>query len=393
MRVRGLRAVLVPALGLAAGAGAGCMNTPKAAPPPVVKSTGPALMPAPAKPAAATPAAVSRSQSPEATATLATPAPAAPTPGEGEEVLVRPLARVNGRPIYESELKDATAQVLMSVPQDERSRRYEEIRAAQLQDLIERELVIQELEERLKKAPKDTMDKLKQAATNDFDRRMRDFRRRLPPMSDEQFRQLMAAQGVSIEGMKRHLERNFMKMEYVRNRVFGSVQKINLRDMRDYYEEHADEFRVEDQVEWQDLFIASSNFPTPDEARAHAEKVRQRAASGADFAALCKECDNGDSRFRDGAGIGTRRGEIRPAAAEEVLFSLKPGEVGPLVELGSGYHVVKVVKRVYAGVHPFDEAMQQEVRRRLQNVIAEREMKKFFDELRRRAAIEILVDE
>ena len=83
-----------------------------------------------------------------------------------------------------------------------------------------------------------------------------------------------------------------------------------------------------------------------------------------------------------------RAGEIRPPAVEDALFKLKPGEMA-LVELDSGYHLVRVVNRSYAGRRPFDEKTQAEVRKKLQAAIADREYRKLIDDLKRKAAIVI----
>ena len=100
-----------------------------------------------------------------------------------------------------------------------------------------------------------------------------------------------------------------------------------------------------------------------------------------------RQFDNGDSSLRNGEGLGQKRGEIKPPQAEPVLFSLQAGEVGPLVDLGFGFHVVKAVERDVAGPEPFDDKLQVKIRDRLKNVIAEREFKRIVDELKRKATV------
>ncbi|HTK75027.1 MAG TPA: hypothetical protein VL371_07180, partial [Gemmataceae bacterium] len=96
----------------------------------------------------------------------------------------------------------------------------------------------------------------------------------------------------------------------------------------------------------------------------------------------------GDSKLRNGDGLGSKPGEIKPAEVEATVLSLRPGE-SALVELRFGYHIVKVVQRQYAGRRPFDVACQSEVVRKLQNQIAEREYKRIVDELKKKATIQI----
>jgi len=66
------------------------------------------------------------------------------------------------------------------------------------------------------------------------------------------------------------------------------------------------------------------------------------------------------------------------------------GEVGPIVELSTGFHVFRLVERQYAGMQPFDEKTQALVKKKLTNVIMEREYKRTLNEMKRRAVIQIL---
>src|SRR5205085_9659568 len=112
------------------------------------------------------------------------------------------------------------------------------------------------------------------------------------------------------------------------------------------YTRHPDEFKVDDSVVWQDLFIATARHRTPADARRFAESLVARLKQGQDFVRLAKEFDNGESSLRNNAeGIGRSRGEILPREAEPILFGLKDGEIGPLVEIETGYHVIRLVKR------------------------------------------------
>src|SRR5262249_58397103 len=123
-------------------------------------------------------------------------------------------------------------------------------------------------------------------------------------------------------------------------------------------------------------------------AHRYAEQRLARGKSGEDFAKLSVEFDHGDSKLRNGDGLGSKQGEIKPAEVEATVLSLRPGEVA-LVELRFGYHIVKVLQHEYAGRRPFDMACQSDTRRKLQNIIAEREYKRIVDELKKKATIQI----
>jgi len=110
--------------------------------------------------------------------------------------------------------------------------------------------------------------------------------------------------------------------------------------------------------------------------------------NGASFADFSKYDDGESGVARHGMGYGSLRGEIQPREAESILFQLKDGEVGPLVELPSGFHIIRLVTREHAGKMPFDEKTQTMVRDKLRKVIASRESQRIINELKRKAQIE-----
>ena len=56
--------------------------------------------------------------------------------------------------------------------------------------------------------------------------------------------------------------------------------------------------------------------------------------------------------------------------------------------MGTGFHVIRLVKRDYAGLVPFNEKTQGEIRRKVQMLVMERESKRLVTDLKRKATIE-----
>lgn len=303
-------------------------------------------------------------------------------------------ATVNGVPILENEVRGACFYLLQQVqnlPEAEREAKQKEILDKTLEVLIERELVMQEANTRFGgKNSARFMDKLKEAAAREFDRQVvKSIKAQSGIKNDEEFKTRLKAQGMSLETLKKQFERQFIYQEYLRFRAGAALDRIGHEQIRDYYQSHAEEFQAVDSVEWQDLFIAAGRHSSREAAGQFAEQVRQRAIRGEDFVRLVKEHDNGDASYRNGEGFGQKRGEIKPAEAEPVLFSLKDGDVGPLVELTNGFHIVRLVKRQHAGKLPFDSKLQQKIRDKLRMDVFNRESKRVVAELKRKSTIEI----
>lgn len=319
--------------------------------------------------------------------------PEQPADAVSGQIAARIRATVNGVPIFEEEVKTSSQQIVAAIrtmPEPERTQKLREVEREILDAIIERELLIQDATSRLKKAGESIMRKLKDAAEKEFDRRVVQAMKTANNIkSDDQLKEVMRQQGLSLDMFRRQWTREFIANEYKRNVVMAKLDKLGHQDLQEYYDSHPEEFKLDDGVEWQDMYISSTNarFKSSDEARQLAEQIYARLKKGEDFLALANEFDDGIGKSQGGAGIGKKHGEIQPPDCEEALFEMKPGEVG-LLEFGNGFHVFKLVKRDFAGTKPFDIEVQKEIRNKLRNSMFEREVKKLVADLRRKAIIE-----
>lgn len=300
----------------------------------------------------------------------------------------RVVATVNGNAILEEELRLAQVQ---SGPEDAASPNK---RRQALNTLIDREVAILDAESKLGKSPqgKKFLEKMYEYGTREFTRYTRIIKEKNKFETEEDLKAMFRQSGISFELMKRQTERNFVSVQYLQQRVMPAMDRIGHRDLREYYDTHPELFKIKDSVNWRHIFIAKVKFKTPEEARKQAEDIVQRIKAGEDFVALSRKYCHGDSALRDGDGLGHHQGEIRPAEAEPILFSMKEGEVAQVLELPAGFHIVQLTKREYAGVKPFNEVAQKEIRDKLRNEVATLEIKRLLAEMKRNAVIEIMPD-
>jgi hypothetical protein len=305
---------------------------------------------------------------------------------------------VNGEAILDEEIKAACYQALVqnrlntSITEEERGKRQVTIFNNTCEQIIEREIVLQDAFARLiqnAKGKTNYLDKLKDAAHKEFDKQvLRPMKENNKWSTDEEVRQKLKEQKVSLEMLQRQWERQFMASEYLRNLVYKYIDVIGHVEVAEYYEKHPEQFKVGDTVEWQDLFINASNHPTRQAARLFAETLVNRINQGEDFVKLAREFDNGDAVSRENcAGQGKKLGEISPREAEMPLFQMHDGDVR-IVELPAGYHVIKLVKRQFAGQMPFDAKVQKQILEKLRNEVGQREMKRIVKELRDKSIVE-----
>jgi hypothetical protein len=347
---------------------------------------------------AAPPGAVARLQSADPPVPMA-PSVAVPAPASGavpvpegpdfRSLNVRTRAWVNGRPIFDEEvLDDAIDELARNAenPEPLRTARRQEIFRTHLERLIEIEVIMQEVNRRLGKVPR-VMDKLREEADKHFDKELRKWKRQFP--DEVTFEQWLRHRGQTLKEMRKQKEREFLSEQYILSRIMPIVDSIGHLEIRQYFDEHLNEFQAPDRVEWQDLFIAvGPQYPTLAHARAFAEQLIQQLRAGTEFTELLKYVD-GFSRYAKGKGEGETRGQIKPAEVEKYLWEMKDGEIGPPLELSTGVHVFRLVKRTYAGQLPFDEKAQTQIRNKLKDEIYKRERKRIIRELTARSVIQI----
>jgi hypothetical protein len=344
---------------------------------------------------------VSRGQKPDArtaSASLLDQPPDRP-PDLGNSAPVATIrAIVNSAAILDEEVRSTAYGELMRasyLPEPERTRRTAEVYNAALNRIIEREIVLQDafkrLHERGGKEGDRFVKKLTDAAHDEFDKQViKGVKKANRFKTDAEVERYFADMGMSLKSVRRQWERNFMEFEYLRNRIFPLLEtRVNHQMIVDYYEKHPEEFTVNESMKWQDLFVSTAKHGTREEARTFAESLADQARHGASFATLVKDNDDGDSSLRDGDGVGSKRGEIRPAEAEAALLKMTDGQVGALIELPTGFHVIKLVHHQVAGLLPFDQKVQKDIRDKLRGKVFEDEKKKIVDELTRQATVVI----
>jgi peptidyl-prolyl cis-trans isomerase SurA len=174
--------------------------------------------------------------------------------------------------------------------------------------------------------------------------------------SDAEYRaQLKAAGFGSPEEYRRSLFDQFRR-RLIQTKTFAELKKTAKPESVTEEEVTAafDKFKPEleksvDSVAFQQIVVPS--FPSRQEdsvARVKAESILVQLKKGADFAEMAKKYSMDPSTKNVGGDLGwNRRGGSpgQPAlvpAFEAMLFSLRPGELSPLVRTSYGYHIIRV---------------------------------------------------
>jgi len=170
-------------------------------------------------------------------------------------------------------------------------------------------------------------------------------------MSLDQFREALAADGVSYVEFREEIRQEMVIQRLQRNHVSRRIT-ISDQDIDDlltspYYQQLlSDEFRVGH------ILLTIDDRATPEvraEAEAAAIEIVRELRDGADFAEVAVARSAG-ARALEGGDLGWRRaGELPTLFADQVL-ELEPGETADPVASASGIHIVQLLEQRGAGM-------------------------------------------
>ncbi|UCB51912.1 MAG: peptidylprolyl isomerase [Candidatus Zixiibacteriota bacterium] len=172
--------------------------------------------------------------------------------------------------------------------------------------------------------------------------------------TEEEFKAQLKAEGLT-EGELKKRYREQTKEKMMTDRLIGSKLSrvsVSTREVKDFYEAYKDS--IPDQPEAVKLshilLEVGPSSETLDSLRSEAERVRDLAERGEDFARLASTYSDDPSGDRGGDLGFFQRGDMIPKF-EEVAFALEPGEISDVVETQFGYHIIRVEEKKDDQVH------------------------------------------
>ncbi len=134
-------------------------------------------------------------------------------------------------------------------------------------------------------------------------------------------------------------------------------------DLRSYYDQHRDQYRVPEQVKVSHILIKTP-LPGPDgkvdekgvaEAQRRAEDLLKQLKSGAKLEDLAKKYSEDPGSAKQGGSLGwIGKGQTVPEF-EKVAFSLPKGQISDLVKSSYGFHIIRVDDKQDAHMKTLDD--------------------------------------
>jgi peptidyl-prolyl cis-trans isomerase D len=172
-----------------------------------------------------------------------------------------------------------------------------------------------------------------------------------------------------------------VSVEYVelKSTDLGKDVQPTEEELQQFYEERVSQFQVPEERRSRHILIAveeGADEDTINKAREKANDIYQKLTDGADFAKLAEEFSDDPGSSQLGGDIGFfGRGNLDPEY-EKTMFALKEGEISEPVLSSFGFHIIKL-EEIRAEKSKSFEEVKDEMIREYQKNIADR---KFFEE-------------
>ena len=279
-----------------------------------------------------------------------------------------------------SEVEDRAAPLLADIasianPSD-REARTNAIRREVLDRLVDDQLLAQQATE------------LKLTVSNDeIDRAIEQIKRDYG-LNDTQLKDELRKQGLSMPTYRMNTKREILKYR-VLNIAVGSKINVGDSEVQSYYDRHMKSSNI--QVRASHIFIAipeDADNATVLEREKLAKALLARAQGGEEFAKLAREYSEDAGTRAEGGDLGFIGRDILPKPMEELVFSMRVGDIRGPVRADKGFHVIKLVDKRAKDAKPFAE-VQDDIRIRLRQREMERQTKIYLSDLRKKVLVDI----
>jgi peptidyl-prolyl cis-trans isomerase SurA len=321
-------------------------------------------------------------QQPPAAPQAIVPPPAAS--GGKVEIIEQILVKVNGEIITKTELEDrqvaALRQRAQQMSDEELKKAIAAITPEILVDAVDELLLLQRGKE------------LGYKVTDEqFKRVLDNIRKENKLESDEQFSAALKQEGITIEQLRKNLEKQMVINQVQQVEVAGKVG-ISESEAQAYYAEHKDEFTTAASLTLRELLVAvksdgkSVNVAADDAAKAKAESLLARARAGESFAALVAEASDAPSKANGGL-VGPLSAEELDPGVRKIIEGLKPGDVTEVFRTGGGYALLQLDASTPPVVKSFESA-RDDIAQKVYESKRSAEFGRYLVRLRSQAIIE-----
>lgn len=304
-----------------------------------------------------------------------------------QEVINGIAAVVNGEVITFSQVRELAAAQEKSASElyhgDELQAKIKNVRQQAIKDLIDRALILQEFKKKEFNIPSYIVDdSIQKIIREEFggDRLA--------------FIKTLQSQGFSMARF-RDIEKDKITVQAMRQSKVSDNVIVSPVKIREFYNKNTASYTTPEQVKLRMIVLREGGTSGGDASsdpgigkKQMAAEIREKLAGGAEFDRLAQMYSE-DSTNEAGGDWGWIERKTLNENLAKVAFSLKKGEISPVVQVDNAYYILMVEDKKPAITKPLS-GVQQEI---VQNLIQQEKLKgqeQWLDTLRKKAYIKIL---
>jgi peptidyl-prolyl cis-trans isomerase D len=155
----------------------------------------------------------------------------------------------------------------------------------------------------------------------------------------------------------------FLQIQYLlfRPSDFEDKIQVSLDEAKRYYDSRKDSFKIPKQVKVRDILIKAGPQDTPDQLEAKkkkAEEILEKAKKTKDFGSLAKQYSEAENASKGGDLGWIQKGKLGEQV-ESILFSMKAGDLSGVLAARDGFHILKVEEVKEEKQKSFEEVKDQ----------------------------------
>jgi peptidyl-prolyl cis-trans isomerase SurA len=213
---------------------------------------------------------------------------------------------------------------------DELANKIKETRQAALQDLIDRQLIIQAFKKESYQIPDHFVDE-----------RLHEIIQESFGGDRNTFIKTLEAQNYTLGEFKK-LETERMIVQAMRGKNVKRNTIISPTKVEDYYKKHRDEFTAKEQIKLRMIMIPNhADSGNSAAQKAMAEEILGKLANGAEFDRMAQIYSE-DSTRDVGGDWGWIERKTLAAPLEKAAFNLPVGRISNIVEFSGNYYILKI---------------------------------------------------
>lgn len=204
--------------------------------------------------------------------------------------------------------------------------------------------------------------------------------------TDEQLREGLAAQGITMEEYRKEIESQILRTKLV-NREVKSKIVITIEDIKGYYDSHQEKYAGDKKYYLWNLFVKASAVDK-NEALKKMKSVALKLKQGSSFEALVSELNESSSAVK-GTDLGLYRRDELSEELRAVVSKLKSDEFSEILETNFGYQIIYVQEIRDTEAKPIEE-VETEIQQILYEEFVDNKYQGWLEDLRARSHIRII---